>query len=112
VYQGFNEFCGWMHTSSDVDVSDMYAENIVTKPTGLVYEYQRTERHVVERKIAINVKTGTGVETKYFNAWFTHHGPVMTRRNGKYISVKKYESFHEKPGPKLAENESEGIGGF
>jgi acyl-homoserine lactone acylase PvdQ len=23
---GFNENCGWMHTSSNVDVSDMYAE--------------------------------------------------------------------------------------
>jgi|ADGO01.1.fsa_nt_gi Protein related to penicillin acylase len=24
VYQGFNEFCGWMHTSSQVDVADLY----------------------------------------------------------------------------------------
>ncbi|MGC5204388.1 penicillin acylase family protein, partial [Klebsiella pneumoniae] len=22
IYQGFNSFCGWMHTSSSVDVSD------------------------------------------------------------------------------------------
>jgi acyl-homoserine lactone acylase PvdQ len=28
---GFNENCGWMHTSSSVDVSDMYAEKIVIK---------------------------------------------------------------------------------
>jgi acyl-homoserine-lactone acylase len=26
VYQGFNQHCGWMHTSSIVDVSDMYTE--------------------------------------------------------------------------------------
>ncbi|MBS1562838.1 MAG: penicillin acylase family protein, partial [Bacteroidetes bacterium] len=26
VYQGFNEHCGWMHTSSQVDVADLYAE--------------------------------------------------------------------------------------
>jgi acyl-homoserine lactone acylase PvdQ len=31
IYQGFNENCGWMHTSSNVDVSDMYAEKIVIK---------------------------------------------------------------------------------
>jgi acyl-homoserine lactone acylase PvdQ len=31
IYQGFNENCGWMHTSSNVDVADLYAENIVTK---------------------------------------------------------------------------------
>jgi acyl-homoserine lactone acylase PvdQ len=30
IYQGFNENCGWMHTSSNVD-ADMYAEKIVTK---------------------------------------------------------------------------------
>jgi multisubunit Na+/H+ antiporter MnhE subunit len=26
IYQGFNDYCGWMHTSSNVDVADMYAE--------------------------------------------------------------------------------------
>jgi acyl-homoserine lactone acylase PvdQ len=31
IYQGFNENCGWMHTSSSVDVSDMYAEKIVIR---------------------------------------------------------------------------------
>ncbi|WP_379088321.1 penicillin acylase family protein [Pedobacter sp. UC225_65] len=28
VYQGFNEHCGWMHTSNNVDIADMYAEKI------------------------------------------------------------------------------------
>jgi acyl-homoserine lactone acylase PvdQ len=31
IYQGFNENCGWMHTSSNVDVADMYAEKIITR---------------------------------------------------------------------------------
>ena len=39
VYQGFNEHCGWMHTSSNVDVADMYAEKIVTRNKKLFYEY-------------------------------------------------------------------------
>ena len=25
VYQGFNEHCGWMHTSSYADVADLYS---------------------------------------------------------------------------------------
>jgi acyl-homoserine lactone acylase PvdQ len=33
IYQGFNDYCGWMHTSSNVDVADMYAEKIVRKKT-------------------------------------------------------------------------------
>ncbi len=31
VYQGFNEHCGWMHTSSYADVSDAYIEKITSK---------------------------------------------------------------------------------
>jgi len=31
VYQGFNEHCGWMHTSSAVDIADLYAEKITRK---------------------------------------------------------------------------------
>ena len=38
IYQGFNESCGWMHTSSNVDVADMYAEKIITKNKKLYYE--------------------------------------------------------------------------
>jgi acyl-homoserine lactone acylase PvdQ len=40
IYQGFNENCGWMHTSN-VDVADMYAEKIVTKNNKLFYEYEK-----------------------------------------------------------------------
>jgi acyl-homoserine lactone acylase PvdQ len=31
IYQGFNENCGWMHTSTNVDVADMYAEKLLLK---------------------------------------------------------------------------------
>ena len=40
IYQGFNEYCGWMHTSSNVDVADMYNEKIVKKDNGIFYEYE------------------------------------------------------------------------
>jgi acyl-homoserine lactone acylase PvdQ len=33
IYQGFNDYCGWMHTSSNVDVADMYAEKCAQRPT-------------------------------------------------------------------------------
>ena len=41
VYQGFNEHCGWMHTSSSVDVADMYAEKVSKKNNAWVYEYEQ-----------------------------------------------------------------------
>ena len=31
VYQGFNEKCGWIHTSSAVDAADTYAEKVSPK---------------------------------------------------------------------------------
>jgi len=34
VYQGFNEHCGWMHTSSYSDVADTYIEKVSKKENG------------------------------------------------------------------------------
>jgi len=90
IYQGFNEYCGWMHTSSNVDVADLYAEKIVKKDNGLFYEYDKKLLPVTEQKITIRCKNGDGMETKNFTGFFTGHGPVMTKRNGQYISVKSY----------------------
>ena len=35
IYQGFNEHCGWMHTSSAVDVADMYVEKVSKKKNSM-----------------------------------------------------------------------------
>ncbi|MEO5890616.1 MAG: penicillin acylase family protein [Ferruginibacter sp.] len=90
VYQGFNEYCGWMHTSSNVDVADLYTEKIVKKKTGLFYEYDKKLLPVTQQKITIRIKKGNVTETKNFTGFFTRHGPVMAKRNGEYISVKGY----------------------
>jgi len=88
VYQGFNEHCGWMHTSSQADISDAYIEKLSKKNGKWVYEYNGKEKPVVQKKINIHVKTTKGLETKTFNTLFTGHGPVMAKRNGQYISVR------------------------
>ena len=36
IYQGFNEHCGWMHTSSYADVADVYEEKNKKERRGLV----------------------------------------------------------------------------
>jgi len=90
IYQGFNEHCGWMHTSSNVDVSDLYEEKIVKNDSGLFYKYNYQLKRVTEKTISISYKNGNGMETKKLTTWFTDHGPIMTKRNGKYISVKSF----------------------
>jgi acyl-homoserine lactone acylase PvdQ len=52
IYQGFNENCGWMH-STNVDVADMYAEKIVTKNDKLFYEYN-SNYYLSLKKLPLN----------------------------------------------------------
>lgn len=88
IYQGFNENCGWMHTSSNVDVSDMYAEQLKRAVKGYVYKYNGKWLPVKEKSIALKYKQGNLLVTKTFATYFTHHGPVMAKRGNQIISVK------------------------
>lgn len=89
IYQGFNEHCGWMHTSSAVDAADTYIEKVSKKDKGWMYEYDGKKRPVIQKRISINItKGGSNKATTTINALFTHHGPVMAKRNGQWISVK------------------------
>ena len=88
IYQGFNEHCGWMHTSSKVDISDAYIEKLTNKEGVWFYEYNGEQKPVIKKLISIKYKTATGFETKIFNSLFTHHGPVMAKRDGQYLSLR------------------------
>jgi acyl-homoserine lactone acylase PvdQ len=88
VYQGFNEHCGWMHTSSYADVSDAFIEKIISKNDRLYYQYDGNDKPVLHKKIVINYRDADSLKTKIFDALFTGHGPIMAKRNGAYISVK------------------------
>lgn len=88
VYQGFNEYCGWMHTSANVDVADMYIEKISVNGSKMTYLYENAQRPVKQKQINIKVKQGNELITKTFTTYSTHHGPVMAKRNGQYISVR------------------------
>jgi acyl-homoserine lactone acylase PvdQ len=88
IYQGFNEYCGWMHTSSNVDVADMYEETIEQKNDRFFYKYDGRLRPVQQKKIIIKYVDLDKIKEKSINAFYTHHGPVMSKRNGKWISLK------------------------
>ena len=90
IYQGFNQYCGWMHTSSNVDVADMYKEKIVRKNNLLFYEYNKTLKRVIQKPITLRYKKDNVLQTKVITAYYTHHGPIMANRNGEWISVRGY----------------------
>ena len=88
VYQGFNEHCGWMHTSSYSDVADTYIEKVSKKENGFFYQYENEFRPVKQKEISIRYLSNGSLLTKTFTTYYTHHGPVMAKRNGQWISVK------------------------
>lgn len=88
IYQGFNEHCGWMHTSSYSDVADTYAEKIIQKENAFFYAYDGKSRPVIQKKITLKYLSNNSLISKTINTYYTHHGPVMANRNGSWISVK------------------------
>ncbi len=90
VYQGFNEHCGWMHTSSYADISDAYIEKINRKNNQFYYQYDHSEKPVLQKKIVLHYRNGNIIETKVINALYTGHGPIMAKRNGELLSVKSH----------------------
>jgi acyl-homoserine-lactone acylase len=88
IYQGFNEHCGWMHTSSYSDVADSYAENVTKKGNGFFYAYDGQSKPVTEKNISIQYLSQGKNITKTFKTYYTHHGPVLAKRNGSWISVR------------------------
>jgi acyl-homoserine-lactone acylase len=88
IYQGFNERCGWMHTSSAVDSIDRYLETVVKKGDHFYYKYGNEERPVTTTLIKIPYKTDKGMAEKTFTAYRTHHGPIITTTDGKWVSIR------------------------
>ena len=88
VYQGFNPYGGWMHTSSEVDVADLYAET--TRESGKGYQYLLDGKwlNIKEKQISLRVK-GENVP-RMVRAFYTHRGAVMAARDGHWISVRSY----------------------
>ena len=87
IYQGFNENCGWMHTSSSADAIDEYEETIVKEDDKLFYKHGEELKPVTIEKIKLAYKQGNTMAIKEFTTYRTHHGPVIANRDGKWISI-------------------------
>jgi acyl-homoserine-lactone acylase len=86
IYQGFNEYCGWMHTSSQADVIDEYLETIVTKGDSTFYQHGKL-KPVMNKKIVLAYKNGNTKSYKEFTGRFTHHGPVIAKQGEQWVSI-------------------------
>jgi acyl-homoserine-lactone acylase len=88
VYQGFNEKCGWMHTSNYTDIADTYIEKISNKNGKWTYEYEGKQLPVKQKYMTLRYKKDNTIAVKNITALYTHHGPVMAKRDGQWLSLK------------------------
>jgi acyl-homoserine-lactone acylase len=88
VYQGFNDQCGWMHTSTLADVVDEYSETIVKKGDSILYKYDSQLRPIITQQVDVKYKIGEGFDHKIFTVYRTQHGPVVAGMDNKWISIK------------------------
>jgi acyl-homoserine lactone acylase PvdQ len=68
----------------------MYAEKVTEKNNRFYYTYENQERPVIKKEITIRFLNDGSIRERIFPAYSTHHGPVMAKRNGQWISVKSY----------------------
>ena len=88
IYQGFNEHCGWMHTSSAVDQMDEYLETIMQKNGRYFYKYGNEERPVTTSVIRVPYWTPRGMAERAFKVYRTQHGPVVRALDDKWVSIR------------------------
>ncbi|MFA6116947.1 MAG: penicillin acylase family protein [Sphingomonas sp.] len=101
IYQGFNANAGWMHTSSGVDNVDEFAETFVFNSGKLSYRYGDKLRPVDRSRISISFRKPDGtMGTRAFTVQRTHHGPIVAKRDGKWIAT----SLMWKPIPALEQS--------
>ena len=87
IYQGFNQYAGWMHTSSAVDAIDLYLETVEKKGDTWYYKYGNEQRPVTTQIITVPYKTSSGMAEKTFTVYRTQHGPVIRSENGKWVTI-------------------------
>ncbi|MBN8820837.1 MULTISPECIES: penicillin acylase family protein [unclassified Spirosoma] len=87
IYQGFNEYCGWMHTSSGADSMDEYLETIEKKGDAYYYKSGTAFKPVRSQRIRLPYKSGNGIQYKEFTMYWTQHGPIVGEKDGKWMSV-------------------------
>ncbi len=87
VYQGFNPYNGWMHTSTRADVIDHFSLEVRSNLEGYEYRHGDEWKPFKEKEISLRYKSGNELETKVFTAYYSHHGPVIRAEDDRWVAI-------------------------
>jgi acyl-homoserine-lactone acylase len=85
---GHNAHLGWSYTVNRPDIADVYAEKFDDPERPLNYRYGDGYRTATQWSESLNVKKGGEVVTKRVTFRRTHHGPVVSVREGQSLAIK------------------------
>jgi len=93
-YVGFGENIGWSSTDNQADIVDAYIEQIDFNTEDITYLYNGTHKQVIKWTETLKVVENNVQTSKEYAFYKTHHGPLISTQNGKFLSVKmaKYET--------------------
>jgi len=84
---GHNRYCSVAMTTGGPDAADVYEEEL-NPDNRRQYKHDGNWRDMTVRTEIIGIKDKDGVVKKTFEIEYTHHGPVVARRNGKAYAMK------------------------
>jgi acyl-homoserine-lactone acylase len=83
---GHSRYCSIAMTTGGPDTSDIF-EEIVNESNPNQYRYDGKWRDFTIRKETINVRNGDTVQPHEVMLAYSHHGPIVARKNGKAYSM-------------------------